>query len=136
MKIKIGNRRIGTFLNIAVFLLAVASLIAYLLYATSAEGLMVPWVVVLLLLVIAGEAVLFFFDNDYIPILMAVCSMLAFGVFLYTPPQVLGSLADYMQNIVMFGNPEDFGIIVTIIALELVMSLMAIVSCFFERIKK
>lgn len=125
----------ATFLNIAVLCLAVAELIVYLQYANAGEGLFVPWVLVLLLFVILSEIALFFFDNDYLPIAVAGLSMLALGLFAQTPPETLGSIADYYQNIVMFGDPQNFGIIVANFVLMLVMSVTAIVSGFFRREK-
>ena len=97
------KRGIATFLNIAVLCLAIAELIVYLQYANAGEGLFVPWVLVLLLLVILSEIALFFFDNDYLPIAIAALSMLALGLFAQTPPETLGSIADYYQNIT-FGS--------------------------------
>lgn len=132
----IRSKGVGTFMNLIVLALAIITLVVYIVYATSAEGLMVLWVVGLLGAIIAGEVILFFFDNDYIPIFAAAASMAALGCFAFSPPETIGSVVDYFQNIVMFGNPENFQIIAVIAVLMLVMGVMAIVSCFFERIKK
>ena len=61
----------GAFIGLGVLVMAIVSLIVYLVYATSLEGLMMPWVIVLLVAVIALEAVQFFIDNDYTPIAAA-----------------------------------------------------------------
>lgn len=129
------RKSVGAFLNLAVLALSLVSLIVYAVYANTYDGLMMPWVIVCLLAVIAGEAVLFFFDNDYIPIAVAALSMTAFGCFAVAPPETLGSIADYFQNIVMFGHPENFGLIVTLFVLMLLASVASVVSCFFEREK-
>ena len=133
---KAMKKSAGAYLGIAVEVLALISLILYLTYATSADGLFMPWVLVCLLLVLALEAVLFFFDNDLIPILAAALSATAFGCFAMDPPETIGSVVDYFQNIVMFGNPEKFGIIIALAALMLGMTLLAVIACFPERVKK
>lgn len=125
----------GAFIGLGVLVMAIVSLIVYLVYATSLEGLMMPWVIVLLVAVIALEAVQFFIDNDYTPIAAAGCSMAALGCFVVSPPTTIGSIVDYFQNIVMFGNPDKFGIIVATIVVLLVTSVAAIVGCFFGRVK-
>ena len=125
----------GAFIGLGVLVMAIVSLIVYLVYATSLEGLMMPWVIVLLVAVIALEAVQFFIDNDYTPIAAAGCSMAALGCFVVSPPATIGSIVDYFQNIVMFGNPDKFGIIVATIVVLLVTSVAAIVGCFFGRAK-
>ncbi len=126
----------GAYLGILVGVLALASLILYLTYATSADGLFMPWVVVCLLLVVGFEVILFFFDNDFLPILVAALGAAAFGCFAMDPPETIGSVVDYFQNIVMFGNPEKFGIIIALAVLMLGMTLLAIIACFPERVKK
>ena len=115
--------------------LAFVSLILYLTYATSADDLFMPWVAVLLALVLVGEVALFFLDNDYLPILLCALSAGAFGCFLMDPPETIGSVVDHFQNIVMFGNPEKFGVIVAIAALLLVMTVLAVAACFLRRSK-
>ena len=132
----VRSKRAGAFVGVGVMILSLATLVVYLSYAVSLEGLMMPWVVVLLTLVIVGEAVLFFFDNDYIPVAVAACSMAALGCFAVSPPETLGSVVDYFQNIVMFGNPEKFGIIVAIVIMLLATSAAAVAACFFRRVKK
>lgn len=130
------KKKAGTYINLAVLVLSVVSFITYLAYATSADGLMMPWVVVLLVVAIAAEVALLFFDNDYIPMAVPALLMIAFGCFAYDPPTTLGSIVDYFQNIVMFGNPDNFGIIVCNLVFMLAASVTAIVAVFFERVKK
>lgn len=130
-----GKKTIGTYIDFGVLLLAIVTLIVYLTYATSIDGLMMPWVIVLLLFIVAGEVALFFFDNDYIPVAVAALSMTSFGCFAVAPPETLGSIVDYFQNIVMFGHPEKFSLIVVILVFMLLMSIAAIVACFFDREK-
>ncbi len=130
-----SKKAAGAYLGIAVGALALASLILYLAYATSADGLFMPWVLVLLLLILTAEAVLFLFDNDYLPMIVAGMSASAFGCFLMDPPETIGSVVDYFQNIVMFGNPEKFGIIISLTVLLLLMTVLAVIACFLARVK-
>ena len=125
----------GAYLGMAVEALAFVSLILYLTYATSADGLFMPWVPVLLFLILAAEVILFFFDNDYLPVLTAGMSAAAFGCFLMDPPETIGSVVDHFQNIVMFGNPEKFGIILALTVLMLLMTVIAVAACFPARVK-
>ena len=125
----------GAYLGLAVAALACVSLILYLIYATSADGLFMPWVLALLILVLAVEGILFVWDNDYLPILAAGLSAAAFGCFLMDPPETIGSVVDYFQNIVMFGNPEKFGIIMVLTVLLLIMTMVAVAACFLNRVK-
>ena len=125
----------GAYLGMAVEALAFVSLILYLTYATSADGLFMPWVLALLFLILVAEVLLSFFDNDYMPILVAGMSAAAFGCFLMDPPETIGSVVDYFQNIVMFGNPEKFGIIIALAALLLAMTAVAVIACFLRRVK-
>ena len=99
------RKKFGTFINLIMLALAIVTFFVYRIYATSAEGLMMPWVERLLLTIIVGEAILFLFDNDYIPIIVAGLSMTTLGCFAISPPETIGSIVDYFQNIVMFGNP-------------------------------
>lgn len=132
----IRNKAIGAYFGVAVFFLSAASLVVYLIYANSIQGLMMEWVIVFLALAMVGEIVLFFFDNDYLPIIIAMFPMIAFGLFLKYPKETLGSVVDYFQRIVMFGYPENFSIIVVIVILLVVTTIVAVVSCFFARVKK
>ena len=129
------KKGVGAFLGIGVAALAIVSLILYLVYATSADGLFMPWVLALLLMIVAAEAILFFLDNDYLPILVSALSAAAFGCFLMDPPETIGSVVDYFQNIVMFGNPEKFGIIMALTGILLLMTVIAVIACFMKRVK-
>ena len=129
------KKGVGAFLGIGVAALAIVSLILYLVYATSADGLFMPWVLALLLMIVAAEAILFFLDNDYLPILVSALSAAAFGCFLMDPPETIGSVVDYFQNIVMFGNPEKFGIIMALTGILLLMTVIAVIACFMNRVK-
>ena len=129
------KKGVGAFLGIGVAALAIVSLILYLVYATSADGLFMPWVLALLLMIVAAEAILFFLDNDYLPILVSALSAAAFGCFLMDPPETIGSVVDYFQNIVMFGNPEKFGIIMVLTGMLLMMTAVAVIACFLPRMK-
>ena len=129
------KKGVGAFLGIGVAALAIVSLILYLVYATSADGLFMPWVLTLLLMIVAAEAILFFLDNDYLPILVSALSAAAFGCFLMDPPETIGSVVDYFQNIVMFGNPEKFGIIMALTGILLLMTVIAAIACFMNRVK-
>lgn len=136
IKAFIKKKGVATYINLAVLILTTVTFIVYLKYATSADGLMMPWVAVMLAAVIVCEIVLFFFDNDYIPVIVPLLSMIALGCFAYKPPETLGSIVDYFQNIVMFGNPENFKIIVSLIVLMFITGITSIVSCFFDRVRK
>ena len=129
------KKGVGAFLGIGIAMLAIVSLILYMVYATSADGLFMPWVLALLLMIVAAEAILFFLDNDYLPILVSALSAAAFGCFLMDPPETIGSVVDYFQNIVMFGNPEKFGIIMVLTGILLLMTVIAVIACFMTRVK-
>ena len=134
----IRNKTIGTYIGLGALLLSITSLIFYLIYvATDSELLMMPWVIVFLSLSIAGEIVLIFFDNDYLPIALAVLPMLALGCFVASPLATLWSIASYINDgIVMEGaNPDNFRIIITIAVLLLAASVAAVTAGFFKRIK-
>ena len=129
------KKGVGACLGSGVAALAIVSLILYMVYATSADGLFMPWVLALLLMIVATEAILFFLDNDYLPILVSALSAAAFGCFLMDPPETIGSVVDYFQNIVMFGNPEKFGIIMVLTGILLLMTVIAVIACFMTRVK-
>lgn len=126
----------GAYAGLLVGLLAIVSLGLYMIYGTSADGLMVTAIPVMLGVIVLTEAVLFFLDNDWLPVLAAALSAACFGLFAYTPPETIGSIVDYYQNIVMFGNPEKFGLIVAVLAVMLLMMVVAIAACFMRRTKK
>lgn len=131
------SKTIGAFMGMGIILLSILSLIFYLVYATSSDELMMPLVIVFLVLVIVGEIATFFFDNDYIPVAVAALTMASVGCFAISPIETIGSITDFFNGgMVMFGNPDNFGIIMTILIFLLITTITAIVACFFKRVKQ
>lgn len=138
MKEFLRKKSIGAYIGLGVFILSVTSLIVYLRYISTDPGLLtLPWVIVVLALIIAGEALLFVFDNDYLPVVIAALPMLALGLFLQSPLATLWSIAGYLQGGIEMegGNPDNFGLIIGLAVLLVVTTVLAVMACFFKRVK-
>ncbi len=127
------ENRSGLFADVALVVLTVVSFVAYLVYAAGAEGLMFWPVPVLLSGVLVSAAVQILLRDDWSPVAAAACAAGALGCFLAFPPETLGSVADYYQNIVMFGNPDKFDEIVVNVVLMFSVTAVAVLSCFLRR---
>ena len=120
--------------------LSIAALIVYAKYVSTYPGLlMVPWVIVFLALTIAGEITLFFSDNDYLPIVITVFPVCAFGFFLASPLATLFSVVIRLgiaEDVKMDGaDPANFEMIIAIAVLCIVTAAAAVAACFFKRVK-
>lgn len=135
----VRNKTAGAFIGLGVLLLSIASLVLYSVYVSKdSDLLMMPWVIVFLVFAIAGEVVLFFLDNDYLPVVIAMFPMFALGCFAASPLATLFSVASYFgEGIFMDGaNPDYCGLIIGIAVLFVVTSAAAVAACFFKRVKK
>ena len=134
----IRSKTIGSFIGLGVLVLSIVSLIVYAKYvSTSPAILMMPWVIVFLVLGIAGEAALFFFDNDYLPVVIAIFPVLALGCFVITPLATLWSIVSKYTGVIMENAiPGNFGLIVALAVLLVITTAVAVTGCFFSRVKK
>ncbi len=129
---RMKNRALGTWLSLAAGLLALASLVIFLIWApgNNAMNALIP---IALAAGIVAEILLFFFDISYLGVVATACFSAAFFTLVSNS---VGSFVDALQGIVMFGDSTQVGIILAMSALMLVSILSSILSCFIKRRKK
>lgn len=131
MKSFLKNKAAGFYFLVVACVLAVVSFVYYI---TWAQGLSAVSSVIAagLLAGIAVNVLLLFFDNDFLVIALTVLYGVAVSQLLVDS---VGSFADALQGIVMFGDPTQVGTIISISMLILCGVVMAIISGFTKRVK-
>lgn len=135
MKRKFKEKSIGYVLFLVAAVLDLISLILYILYTLSG-GRADAVVFVAFALVLVAVILLFFYDGlfaDVIAAVPSVCSALALA---FTLEGGVGNIADWVENIVMYGLKE-LAIYNFLMAASLAAgSIVSLVACFMRRTKK
>ncbi len=126
------NKAVGFYLIVLAGVLAIASLVRYVIWAPAHNAMNS----IILLALIAGLAVnilLIIFDNDFLVILVTTLYSIAlFQLFVDS----IGSFVDAYQGIVMFGDPTQVGNIASISVLIVTSILTSIIAGFMNRVKR
>lgn len=135
MKRKFREKSIGYVLFLLAAVLDLIALILYIIYTLSG-GRADAVVFVALALSMVAVILLFFYDGlfaDVIAALPSVCSAIAFA---FTLDGGVGNIADWAENIVMYGLKELAIYNFLLAALLAAGSIVSLVACFMRRTKK
>jgi len=132
MKTSLKNKAIGFYVLAAAAVLAVISLVRFLVWAPAHSALN-PLTLVSLLVGVAINAVLLAKDNDYLVIAMTACYTVAVGKLL---SDSVGSFVDAFQGISMFGDATQVGTIISIAAVLGIAVVLSIAAGFMPRVKE
>lgn len=131
MKNFIAKKSVGFyFLLIAI----AAAIIATIQFATWAPAHKTTdtLLMVVLVLGIAVDVILMFFDNDYLTILATIFYSIGFFRLLVDS---VGSFVDKLQGIVMFGDSSQVGTIIMMAAIIGISVAASIIASFLRRVK-
>lgn len=132
MKEMLGKKTIGYYLTAAAAIIAIISLVRFVLWA-PAHYAMDMMIVAGLAVGILIDVVLFFKDNEYLMVLSTACYSVA--VFKLLTNSV-GSFVDSYQGINMFGDSTQVGTILSISIVMAISVLLSIVASFMARTKE
>ncbi len=118
------QKKLGFFCLINAGICALVAFILNIVY-----GYLSVLALLFIILVVIIETLRLFYDNDWIIIGVGIISTIALGAFI-TMDEVFGSIVDYANNIVMFGHPENIGMIITIIIFIILSIIFTIISSF------
>lgn len=125
------TKKIGFYFTALAGIFAIATVIYYYIWAQSHNALN-PVVLVVLLIGFLLDVVLVYYDNDFLTIGATICYSIA--LFQLVVDSV-GSLVDFFQGIVMFGDSTQVGTIFTLSCMILVGTIASIIASFMERVK-
>lgn len=136
IKEKFTKKTVGFYLALGAAVVALVGLIMFAVY-NGQGGEKNAWVVVTLLLGIAIELVLFFYDGKFGDLIAAVLSILFAVAMCLTIKGGYGNIADHIEgDIVMWGKWQLAGLNIAM-AVTLVVAIVAsVVSCFVKREKE
>lgn len=135
IKEKFAQKTVGFYLALAAAVVALVGLIIFAVY-NGQGGEKNTWVVVTLLLGIALEIVLFFYDGTFGDIIATLPPMLFAVAMCLTILGGYGNIADHIEgNIVMWGKWELAGLNIAMVVVLLVAIVVSVVSCFVKRQK-
>ena len=129
---KVTKKSLGFWLALAASVVALVGLIVYFAYIGKG-GIASAGVIIPLIGAIACGVGLFFYNGtfaDLLPIAAAVMTAIALGVSL---SDGVGNIADYVSNIVMYGDADLAGLNFAMVAIFAVGVLLYIVSCFMKK---
>ena len=132
---KITKKSLGFWLALAASVIVLVGLIVYFVYIGKG-GIASAGVIIPLLIAIACGAVLFFYNGmlaDVLPIVAAVMAAIALGVSL---SDGVGNIADYVSNIIMYGDAKLAGLNFAMVAIFAIGILLYVVSCFLRKERK
>lgn len=132
---KVTKKSIGFWLALAASVVALVGLIVYFAYIGKG-GLANAGVIIPLIVAIACGVVLFFYNGtfaDFLPVVAAVMTAIALGVSL---SDGVGNIADYVSEIVMYGDAGLAGLNFAMVAIFAVGVLLYVVSCFMKKERK
>lgn len=128
------NRTIGFYIQAAIPLLCLVSLVAYLVYA-SALGKYDVKVILGLGIGCALSTVQFWVKTGIIELIASIIISVTLFYFV-TLTETVGSYADYLNNIVAFGHSELIGQMNMTVIITAITAILGIVGCFVSGQKK
>lgn len=131
MSEKMSNKAAGFYFAAAAAMIAVVSVIRYLMWAPAHKSMDIV-VAAALILGIVIDIVLIVKDNDYLTVIATACYSVA-AVKMLTDS--VGSFVDAFQGINMFGDATQVSIILSIFAVMAVSILLSIIASFLRRVK-
>lgn len=132
MKEKLQKKAIGYYFAALAGILAVVSMIRFMMWAPGHSGMDMVIVGVLAAGVIC-DVILTFRDNDYIIILSTVCYSVAVVKLLTNS---VGSFVDAFQGINMFGDASQVNRIISIAAVMGISVLLSVFAGFLKRVRQ
>ena len=132
---KVTKKSIGFWLALAASVVALVGLIVYFAYIGKG-GLVNAGVIIPLIVAIACGVVLFFYNGafaDFLPVVAAVMTAIALGVSL---SDGVGNIADYVSEIVMYGDAGLAGLNFAMVAIFALGVLLYVLSCFMKKERK
>ena len=130
MKEILSKKTAGFYFAAFAGLVAIVSIIRYVTWAPAHNAMnTIIWGA--LILGLAIDIVLVFYDNDYLIIAATACYSVALFQLL---ADSVGSFVDMFQGIVMFGDSTQVGTIVSISSLIGVSILASIIASFMKRV--
>lgn len=132
---KVTKKSLGFWLALAASVVALVGLIVYFAYIGKG-GIASAGVIIPLIVAIACGVGLFFYNGtfaDLLPIAAAVMTAIALGVSL---SDGVGNIADYVSDIVMYGDADLAGLNFAMVAIFAMGVLLYIVSCFMKKERK
>ncbi len=135
MKEKLKNKTVAYWLGCAAAAVALVGLIVYGVYKGRAgEG--TGWVFALIIIGIAAQVALFFYDGKFGGFIALVPPILYFLAMALELSGGVGNIADEISDIVMFGIRELVPLNYAVTALLGIAGIAAIVPCFMTREKQ
>jgi hypothetical protein len=131
MSSKTGTKAIGFYFVIIAAVVAVVSLIRFLMWAPNhnASDMLI---VAALLVGLVADVVIVFKDIDLLNVVATACYSIA-AVKIFTDS--VGSFVDALQGINMFGDATQVGTIISIGAVMWVGVLLSIIASFLKKVK-
>lgn len=131
MKEKLKAKAIGFYFIAAAGILAIVSLVQFLMWA-PAHSSMDAVIVAALVIGFLADAILCIKDNDYLTIAATICYSIAVMKLLTNS---VGSFVDAFQGINMFGDATQVSTIISIAAVMGIGTLLSIIAGFLKRVK-
>lgn len=133
------DKSLGFYIAIGVFVLALISLIVYSVLAvkSSANGLIIASLIIIMLVEAASVLLTVLLPDlsftRYLPILIPLLG--GFAIMTLAGDSV-GTFIDFFSGISLLGNASLMPMIVTGVVFMSLMTLAAIIECFFSKVKK
>ena len=125
------NKALGFYFTAFAGIVAIISVIYYFIWAQS-NNFVNPVILIALVIGIVVNVVLVYYDNDFLIVATTICYSIALFQLLVDS---VGSLVDFFQGIVMFGDSTQVGTIFTLSCIILVGALASIIASFMKRVK-
>ena len=130
-QISLNDKAPGFYLGLASAVLAIISLVFYVIYG-NATGERNPMILIPLIVVVALQAGSIFVDNDILTILTPVVCAVALCSFVVDS---VNTLVGYFFNLAMFGDVSMIGSVARLCALMSVAVVTAVVAAFLKKTK-
>lgn len=131
MKEKLGTKAIGFYVIVFAVLMALVSMIRFLMWAPN-HAAMDMMIVAFLVVGIIIDIVIMLKDNDYLTIAATACYSVAVARLLTNS---VGSFVDAFQGINMFGDATQVNTIVSISTVMGISVVSSILASFLKRVK-
>ncbi len=130
-QVSLKDKAPGTYLGLASAVLAIISLIFYVIYG-NATGERDPMILIPLIAVVIMEAVSFVVDSDILTILTPAVGAVALCRFVMDS---INTLVGYFFNLAMFGDVSMIGSVARLCVLMGMVVLAAVVAAFLKKNK-
>ena len=135
IKEKFAKKSVGFYFALVAAVVALVGLIMFAVY-NGQGGEKNAWVVVTLILGIALELVLFFYDGKFGDLIATIPSILFAVAMCLTILGGYGNIADHIEgDIVMWGNWQLANLNIAMVVVLMIAIVASVVSCFLKREK-